>query len=1139
MGLTIDLLGTFSVALNGQAIHGFRSSKERALLAYLVLEADRAHARGVLAALLWSETSNQTAANNLRLTFHRLRRNLDAAAAGAGNEVLGANHLQIWIKKDGVALDATDFQMQLAEVREHGHALPDLCQTCAQRLERAVALYRGDLLAGFALADAPMFEEWLLVERERLRRECIWALHTLTTAYERQGDFDRALTLASRQVEMDPYREEAYRLKMRILASQDRRSEAVACYLACKRTLSDELGIAPDAETTALFDRILSGDALAATPTSIRIANFPTQFTPLVGRESELQAIRRRLLDPDCRLLTLTGLGGAGKTRLAVEAARLLTADSDLASDRFSDGVVFFSLASVSSPDYLPAVFAHDLGLTPHDRASVTEQVVDFLRRKHMLLVIDNFEHLTESALWLRTILEESPGVKMLVTSRLPLGLQVEERMAVGGLEYPAAGETTVDVAGYSALRFFVQSARRARQEFRLAPGDVPHVVHICELVDGRPLALELAAGWVRLYECADIVREIERSSDFLRTTLRDVPQRHRSVRTIFNHTWDMLSPSQRSALANLTVFRGPFKLEAALAVADTSVVDLAALLDAALLQRTANGWYDLHFLIRQFAAQHNSGQPSHAEAIERAMQRHSEYHLAFLASMEPALTGQEPQVAVTQVHQRLDDIRQALRLAGERGWLASLEQSLASLGHFYELSGLVQEGIGVLGAIVEDLRKLKADDASVEARNFGLQSRMLAWQSYFLDRRGQANESIAVVLEALALADKSHDVGSQSEVRSQLGARLPHRGEFPLAVQHLEQAIAGFRSLADEASLAVALTRLGVVHWRWGRYGDSEPFFQEALALQAKLQNRLGTARVLWSMGGVAFEQRKYDEALMYALKTRTIYEAIGDRSGMATLDGNLALLSQARGDYATALDYNQNDLDHDLATGNRHGESVAISNRGGILLDAGDLEQALACFQRALNIQQELDNPWEVARHRASIASIWISQGELDKALTEYEQAIPILRAHGASFYLVGPLLELAHLLADNGDLKAAQHLATEGSRLVAELGQDDLVMQYRVLTARLDYAAGEPEAALKRLREIAQEETSPSLHALAQIWLWRLAGREEDRVAAVDLYADLHRQAPKHEYRARLQELTAPGAVAPFPAKRPSRV
>jgi DNA-binding SARP family transcriptional activator/predicted ATPase len=1115
--LSLDLLGAFAARLDGRAVQSFRSNKTRGLLAYLALEADRAHARSTLAALFWPETPDQTAAKNLRLTLHRLRAALDDAAPGAADALLLISRGQIQLSAAALTLDVARFSAALAEVNAHGHGEPQLCPACRQRLEQAVALYRGELLAGFGLEDAPPFEEWLLMQRERLAHQCTVALHTLAAACQALGDYERAFLCAARQIELDPFRETAYRQAMAALAASGQRSEALAWHQTCVRVLAEELGIEPDAETTALYQRISRGELRRPPPAALPIAGFPAQIAPFVGREAELEAIRSRLLDPASRLVTLTGLGGVGKTRLAIEAARSLVEQPVQAAARFKDGLVFVSLASIGSAELLPAALAAALGgLALNDDASVADQVIGFLRHRQLLLVLDNFEHLRKGAGWLRAVLEAAPGVEMLVTSRLPLDLKHEERLPLDGLTYPAPGAAVEQAADYPALRLFVQAARRVQHRFHLTPANVADVIRICAQVDGRPLALEIAASWLRVYDCAGIVREIERSFSFLATEQRDVPLRQRSIQTVFDHTWELLTPQQRRTLTDLIVLQGPFSLEAALAVSEALVIDVAALLDASLVQRRSDGWYEIHYLLRQLAGQKGQSHARYAELHAQALRRHSVYHLAYLADQQTALVGPQPHEAVAQVRRRLDDIRQAWRLAGETGCIANLEASLDGLARFYDSSGLIQEGGEVLEWSVLQVRR-GAEHHGAAAPVAHLLSRLLIWQAHFLDRRGQGLAAIDLLEQAMPLAEQSGDVRAQSECHSMLGALLPHRGQFALAQQHQEQAVAAFRTLGDDLRLALALTRLGVLHWRRGSTSDAQAYLEEALTLQQRVQNRLGMAKILRAMGGVAFAQQQFDRALQHAQQARTIYASVGDRSSVAALDGNLALLSRERGDYQEALAYNQQDLDYAVETGDGHGEAVALGNRASILLDCGQQDAALACLERAIAIEATLDNAWEIARQRAALASILAGRSRQVEALAEYQRALPVLRAHGARYFLADPLLNAAGLLIDTGALDAARELAAEAGQLAGEMELAEQGWQARVLAALLDR-----QDPLAQLRQLAGQAQDPPQQASVHFWLWKLGQAETDRAVAERLYGELAAALPRYDYQQRLAEL-----------------
>jgi len=685
----------------------------------------------------------------------------------------------------------------------------------------------------------------------------------------------------------------------------------------------------------------------------------------------------------------------------------------------------------------------------------------------------------------------------------------------LNGLGYPRPGTPLDDAMSYPAMRLFVQAARRVQHRFRLTSSNVEEVIRICALVDGRPLALEIAAGWLRVYDCADIVREIERSLAFLATEQHDVPLRQRSIQTVFDHTWELLTPQQRTVLADLALFHDPFNLEAALAVSAGQVLDVAALLDAMLLQRRSDGWYEIHYLVRQLAGHKEQSQ---------AQRRYSDYQLAYLATQQAALAGPKPHEAVAQVRRRLDDIRQAWRLASEQGCIASLDASLDGLARFYDSSGLIQEGDEMLAWTAQQVPRGAMHHAAAEpvAR---LLSRLLTWQAHFLDRRGQGLAAIGLLEQAMPLARRSGDALALSEGRSMLGALLQHRGEFARAQQHLEQAVAAFRTMDAQPRLAIALTRLGVLHWRRGSITDAQAYLEEALGLQERQQNRLGMAQILRVLGGVAFGQQQFDLALRHAQQARAIYASVGDRSSVAALDGNLALLSRERGDYQEALAYNQQDLDYTMETRDLHGEAVALGNRASILLDCGQQDAALACLERAIAIEKTLDNPWEVARHRAAWAGILAERNQPAEALDAYQQALPVLRAHGAPHFLIDPLLNAAELMIDAGLLAAARDATDEAGQLAADLDLTEQGWQARILAARLDYAAATAPDALAALRELAGQTQDPALQANVCFWLWKLGRAEADRAVAERLYRELVTALPKHHYRQRLEELQIP--------------
>ena len=380
--LSLSLLGSFQLTLDGKPVTGLASNKVRALLAYLAVEAGHPHRRDALATLLWPERSDSVARTNLRNALSNLRRAIGDSQSPEPYLLVSRDTIQFNLASDQW-VDVITFEACVAAGgSEAGSPIDD--QSAPESLERAVALYRGSFLEGFSLKGCLAFDDWSLVVRERLRRLELAALGRLAQHYEQRGDTVRALEATRRQVEMEPWQELAHRRLMRLLALDGQRAEALVQYERCRRILRLELGVEPEPETVALHARIRDGAELHAVGASPP-HNLPAQLTPFVGREREMVEITTRLRDPVCRLLTLVGPGGCGKTRLALEATATQLAD-------FADGVFLVSLAPLRSIDAVVPALAAALGIT--STSDPRQQLLGYLREKHLLLILDNFEHL-------------------------------------------------------------------------------------------------------------------------------------------------------------------------------------------------------------------------------------------------------------------------------------------------------------------------------------------------------------------------------------------------------------------------------------------------------------------------------------------------------------------------------------------------------------------------------------------------------------------------------------------------------------------------------------------------------------------------------------------------------------------------
>ncbi|MFQ5435486.1 MAG: BTAD domain-containing putative transcriptional regulator, partial [Anaerolineae bacterium] len=420
-GLTIRLLGNVSIELEGQPVAGLPSRKAEALLVYLVCH-ERPFPREFLADLLWNDRSQKQALANLRSILSSLRRKLDPYLI-ITRQTVAFNHAgDYW-------LDVKAFTAALDAGQTHSHLSLEGCEACVGQLETAVRLYNGRFLQGLIIGDSTAFEEWSLIVHEQTHRRVLTALYQLSNHYARQGKYTQAQRYALRQVELEPYREEAHRQLMLTLVRSGQRSAALAQYETCRRILNEELGVEPAAETRSLYQRIRS--AGKAGP-----HNLPPPLAPLIGREKELQQIAVHLADPACRLLTLTGPGGIGKTLLALQAAREHTGI-------YLHGIYFIPLAPVATPDLLGTTIADAIHCPLDGAGDLQTQLLDFLREKELLLILDNFEHLLTGSSWISQIIQAAPHVNYLITSRERLNIRGECLLKIHGLSYSTKSHET------------------------------------------------------------------------------------------------------------------------------------------------------------------------------------------------------------------------------------------------------------------------------------------------------------------------------------------------------------------------------------------------------------------------------------------------------------------------------------------------------------------------------------------------------------------------------------------------------------------------------------------------------------------------------------------------------------------------
>jgi predicted ATPase/DNA-binding SARP family transcriptional activator len=1004
--LALNLLGSYRTILDEYSIDNIESDKARALLAYLAIERKQPHPREKLVGIFWPEQNEEHARGSLSQAIYHLRGILgDRPLTGVLNAetftqdkepyLLVTPHQIQFNPKSDFETDVAGFLMLVSACKAHAHPQYMICEDCLKLYQEAARLYSGDFLDGFYLPKSLAFEEWATVLREQLRLEAMEVLERLVMAFTQQGELDQALVYARRMVVLDELGEAGNGYVMRLLGLLGRRAEALAQYTSFRQVLAIHMGAEPGMETKLLYQHLRSEEA------GTEPGNYPASLTPIIGRKQELKELWGWLRDPKRRLICILGPGGCGKTRLALEAAQRQRY-------HFQDGIYFVSLSALGAGSSLLAVIAESLGFTFRDYGDHKRQLLEYLRNKKVLLVLDSFETVVESAGLVAELLLASEASKALVTSRVRLNLSVEQIYPLEGMQFPPA-DAKGQVLGYSSVDLFLETARHMEPGYM--PSNLDGVARICQLVEGMPLSLLLASSWVTDFSAQEIAEQISRSLDFLSVEWADLPERQRSLRATFEYSWNLLSTREQQVLMNLSVFRNSFTVQAASQVADASPHVLHALVGKSLLGSSLGGLFQMHDVVHQYSAEKLSLSPyAHEKTIH---QKHSDYFLERAAGWSKVFKGPQQSGLLSQVDKEIDDVKAAWEWAAGQSDLERLSSASGGLFLDYFLRYRFREGEQACQVAMKGIQNVP-----VSGERLNLEGWLLAWQVHFSRLMGKAELARQFTEESLERLNQVEAVGQDTRSGQALlwRERGYLAGNLHEQIDCFQHSAELFEALGDASWQAVVLAWAGELTNRMGDRVLALELHQQAVALSRLAGEPHLQARSTMNLAYDHLIHWEWETGARLMEEAAGWFRSAGDLGSQATGELHLGVSYGWTGRLNEACELLEEALVKMHQLGDHFYTAYGTLALGVAQMNSGSYGQAVLTLQEALQAARQDGYLREIASGLSQTGCLALVQGKPTKGLEDLQQSVASLRQMGFAGELGMALAGLAlaqHLL------------------------------------------------------------------------------------------------------------------------------
>lgn len=839
--LRLSLFGFPTISLHDEPIRDFISQKSVVLFCYLVVE-KRVHAREELAGLFWTDMSQERAMSNLRQALHNLQKLLP--------DYLIVTRLTV-------------------EFNDHQPYITDYSLFQKNNLieMEALNLYQADFMAGININDDSEIAYWIETKREHYKLRFLDVLERSLIDYFNRRDIASSKQIAQQLIKHDPYHELGHHILWRILVSQGRLVEAISNIDSYHQLLQNDLGLPFTEETQRITQQIKLAH-------QTKRHNIPEAISPFIGREAEIAHIQQLLMKSECSLVTITGIGGVGKSRLAQEFGRSQ-------AGYYINGVTYIALTVISDMVYFQSVLAEALNLPIQNMNDPQQEIESFLAKREMLIIFDNAEHLPSFANAIARLLQIAPSIHIIITSRHKLNLREEWVIPLEGL--PINKEIFSP-----SIDLLIQTAQRNGHLIE----HNQDTVMLCEILQGLPLGIELAGAMINAHNTTELLNDVRHNFDHLQSQWINAETHHKNLRAIFQTTWDKLTSEEQTVLTALSIFDHTFTTNSALVIAQTTSQQLDNLVSWSLLVSRDNSYFDMHAVIRTYSREYQSD--------DALLSRFKKYYLDIIKEAELAFTGRQMPEAIQIIKNEINGIRQFWETLLYDRTITLLIRVLYTLHRFYEGIGWYIEGLALFR---KSMDRLELNLLIPEERQ--LSGRMKMHMAGILLRLGQVSNAYVMAQEAVdhLQFDKNDRIGLAFALNA-LGIAQLYQGEMKTACQTLEQCADIYRQL-EMPELLKPLINLGGIYNRLGDGHKARILFQEAHEIARDIQDIMGEFHITNALGVNHMLDNDYDNARHYIERALKLSTEAGFLSGQTIALSNLGDIHTLIGEAQTGIQY------------------------------------------------------------------------------------------------------------------------------------------------------------------------------------------------------------------------------------------